>query len=576
MEKRLKKLTVSQIRKVYCKMMKTKQTKLKKKDIISKLLKPLKRKYRVMALVTTKEGKRMPENVVGYFNQFLTPQDRGRQLSLNKGVSDPLKNLPHTDPNKYPLIESKMKHLEDAQRTLNKFDNYNMKAIEKKYGLYSNQLSTPRLFIVALIIRKKLLVKKNRTVLENIFDVMSINSKRNAGYKYSIYDIFAEAIRMLSDSQLLINLKRRHPEFNILDLIKILIDRVNVNKQIDNEVGHYTTPLKMASEKGHLELVKILLKHGADINLTTGDYGYTALMFASKYDHRKIVKILLENGADVNIQNRNGFTALIFASEHTNVQVVKMLLDYKADVNIQENNGDTALTTSICHEKPGTITIVELLLEHGADVNLTIGGYTNYSALMSASRRGFSKIVKMLLEHGADVNALSNFGKTALMLTTDPIRGNDDDRAKTVKILLDYKADVNIQNNENGSTALMIASRFGYSTIVKMLLEHGADVNEKDNNGSTALILSVINDNVETVKMLLDNKADVNIQSNSGSTALIYAADSDDESSEKIVKMLLDHGADVHIKNNRNKKAIDFTYNTRNDGKKMLILAKMH
>ena len=41
MEKRLKKLTVLQIRKVYCKMMKTKQTKLKKKDIISKLLKPL-------------------------------------------------------------------------------------------------------------------------------------------------------------------------------------------------------------------------------------------------------------------------------------------------------------------------------------------------------------------------------------------------------------------------------------------------------------------------------------------------------------------------------------------------------
>ena len=40
--------------------------------------------------------------------------------------------------------------------------------------------------------------------------------------------------------------------------------------------------------------------------------------------------------------------------------------------------------------------------------------------------------------------------------------------------------------------------------------------------------------------------------------------------------MLLDHGADVDIKNNRNKKAIDFTYNTRNDGKKMLILAKMH
>ena len=504
MEKRLKKLTVLQIRKVYCKMMKTKQTKLKKKDIISKLLKPLKRKYRVMALWKRKEkgekdededeeGERIPENIVRYFDQFLTSGDRGIQMSLNKGVSNPLKNLSHTDPNKYVLIESRMKHLEDAQRTLNKFDKYNMKAIEKKYGLYSNQLSKPRLFIVALVINKKLFKKKNQSILEGIFDVMSINSKRNAGYKYSIHDIFAEAILMLSDRQ-----RFERTGFKILDFIKILLNRVDVNKQIDNEVGDYTTSLKLASEKGYLDLVKILLEHGADVNSTTGDYDYTALMYASKYEHIKIVQILLKHGADVNIQNRNGFTALIYASENGFVKIVKMLLEHKADVNIQENNGETALTTSISHEKPGTNTIVELLLKNGADVD--------------------------------------------------------------------------IQSN-SGSTALMTASRFGYSTIVKILLEQGADVNEKDNNGSTALMTAVINDNVETVKMLLDHGADVDIQSNSGSTALIYAADI---GGEEIVKMLLDHGADVDIKNNRNKKAIDFTYNTRNDGKKMLILAKMH
>ena len=376
MEKRLKKLTVLQIRKVYCKMMKTKQTKLKKKDIISKLLKPLKRKYRVMALWKRKEkgekdededeeGERIPENIVRYFDQFLTSGDRGIQMSLNKGVSNPLKNLSHTDPNKYVLIESRMKHLEDAQRTLNKFDKYNMKAIEKKYGLYSNQLSKPRLFIVALVINKKLFKKKNQSILEGIFDVMSINSKRNAGYKYSIHDIFAEAILMLSDRQ-----RFERTGFKILDFIKILLNRVDVNKQIDNEVGDYTTSLKLASEKGYLDLVKILLEHGADVNSTTGDYDYTALMYASKYEHIKIVQILLKHGADVNIQNRNGFTALIYASENGFVKIVKMLLEHKADVNIQENNGETALTTSISHEKPGTNTIVELLLKNGADVDI--------------------------------------------------------------------------------------------------------------------------------------------------------------------------------------------------------------
>ena len=92
-----------------------------------------------------------------------------------------------------------------------------MKAIEKKYGLYSNQLSTPRLFIVALVINKKLFKKKNQSILEGIFDVMSINSKRNAGYKYSIHDIFAEAILMLSDRQ-----RFERTGFKILDFSAVL------------------------------------------------------------------------------------------------------------------------------------------------------------------------------------------------------------------------------------------------------------------------------------------------------------------------------------------------------------------
>ncbi len=192
MEKRLKKLTILQIRTVYCKMMKTKQTKLKKKDIISKLLKPLKRKYKMESWNVEKQY--LPESVAEKIHEYYVPEMTGRSM-VNRAASNPF-NLSNDDPRKHLLLKTYLKHLKDAQRTLNKFDKYNMKAIEKKYGLYSNQLSTPRLFIVALVINKKLFEKKNRTVLENIFDVMSINSKRNAGYKYSIHDIFAEAISL--------------------------------------------------------------------------------------------------------------------------------------------------------------------------------------------------------------------------------------------------------------------------------------------------------------------------------------------------------------------------------------------
>ena len=77
-------------------------------------------------------------------------------------------------------------------------------------------------------------------------------------------------------------------------------------------------------------------------------------------------------------------------------------------VNIQNVNGQTALTTSIRNQKPGLIQIVELLLKNEADVNLTIGGYDGYTALMDASKRGYSKIVGMLLDHGADIHIKNN------------------------------------------------------------------------------------------------------------------------------------------------------------------------
>ena len=102
--------------------------------------------------------------------------------------------------------------------------------------------------------------------------------------------------------------------------------------------------------------------------------------------------------------------------------------------------------------------IVELLVEHGADVNNTdLYGAT---ALMIASNNiSGTQIVEYLIEHGADVNAVNQIGESALFYAAC-VQGS-----KTAKVLIDHGADINIVN-EKGESFVQFAKRHGNITII--------------------------------------------------------------------------------------------------------------
>ena len=122
----------------------------------------------------------------------------------------------------------------------------------------------------------------------------------------------------------------------------------------------------------------------------------------------------------------------------------------------------------------------------------------------------------------------------------------------SVRLLLEHGADVNARA-KNGSTPLHIASTFGAPEVARVLLEHGADVNARDADGRTPLYSrlywivtgSAIQPragSVEVARLLLERGADVNARTNDGSTPL-HAASSRVELAA--VRLLLEHGADV-------------------------------
>jgi hypothetical protein len=146
----------------------------------------------------------------------------------------------------------------------------------------------------------------------------------------------------------------------------------------------------------------------------------------------------------------------------------------------------------------GHDTVVQLMLEKGADVNAQGGYYGN--ALQAASENGSGHVVKMLLDKGADVNAQSGEYSNALQAAS--VRGH----GHVVKMLLDKGADVNAQDGYYGN-ALQAASDEGHGPVVKMLLDKGADVNAQGGRYGNALQAASFGGHEQVVKMLLDRGA---------------------------------------------------------------------
>jgi len=84
-----------------------------------------------------------------------------------------------------------------------------------------------------------------------------------------------------------------------------------------------------ASYNGNIEIVKLLIETGADIN-AKNNYGSTSLMYASKIGHKKIVLLLIEAGADINAKNNYGYTVLMFATANNYKDIVALLKKYGA------------------------------------------------------------------------------------------------------------------------------------------------------------------------------------------------------------------------------------------------------
>ena len=235
------------------------------------------------------------------------------------------------------------------------------------------------------------------------------------------------------------------------------------------------TPLLFAAREGNIETVKALLDAGADVNQRS-EYGWTALLVATQNRFYRLGVFLLEQGADPNIANEGGWNPLYIATDNRNIEAgdyptrkpdmdhleyIKRLLAAGANPNLRMHSS-TETRTVFTHQ---------WLYEEGA------------TPFLRAAQSGDIVLMKLLLEHGADPSISTDHKVTPLMVASGigwvegvTYEWSPQAHLETVKLLLDLGADVNAQDTLDGRTALMGAAHKGRNDVVKLLVEHGADL----------------------------------------------------------------------------------------------------
>ncbi|CBN79454.2 ankyrin repeat protein (Partial), partial [Ectocarpus siliculosus] len=273
--------------------------------------------------------------------------------------------------------------------------------------------------------------------------------------------------------------------------------------------------LILAAGRGHTMIVTSLLAAGVNVNLRPAYSDKSALDAAFQGGHADIVTTLIQHGAFVDATDSRGCTALFKVSHDTNAALIDKLVAAGASVNgMADHHGKTPLHHACMNDCPGAVVS---MLRYGAliDVKDNCGD----TPLHAASSAGCSEGIRALVEYGADIKALNAKGRTPLALTAE--FGCED----ATVVLLDAGADVNAPaDHTDGSAALSLATLSEYvDDTMKILIQHGADVNARNTDGFTALHRAAMYNEVDGVDLLISAGAIIEALDNHKSTPLAVA-----------------------------------------------------
>jgi ankyrin repeat protein len=233
-------------------------------------------------------------------------------------------------------------------------------------------------------------------------------------------------------------------------------------------------PLHVAAEAGRIDCLDLLLKRGASPNARDGLHKWSPMHDAVSADSDECVKRLLEAGANVNAADDRRETPLFYAKS---LQVLKRLEAARADLSILSGRGQYPF--QYCAAYIRSVEVMRFWVERGVPINhvpdfgwpaLIAVCAGPYGPQESPDYERDIEIIELLLAHGADINLQDKNGDTSLYCCCM------NQHVLPAEFLLESGTDPN-RANRSGDTGLHAAVFRENEPLVRLLLDHGADVN---------------------------------------------------------------------------------------------------
>ena len=391
------------------------------------------------------------------------------------------------------------------------------------------------------------------------------------------------------------------------------------------------TPIYLAASNGNAAMLKLLLDSGADAN-TVDPTGETTLMTAAKVGDLESVRVLLDRGAKVDATDPTFHqTAMMVAIRENRPEVVRLLVQRGANVNAQTRTGETpgwvlpnsvpgfghgigivrgglpdrgsryfipgGLTPLLYAARDGRLDAAKTLVDAGA--NLEMADPNGITPLLMAISNDQVPTARFLIEKGAKINVSDWYGRTPLWTAVE-VRNMDFDNGSfengvergpvldLIKLLLDKGADPNVRTKESipirrfmlrttgtlewvdftGQTPFLRAAYAGDLTVMRLLLDHGADPKIATFGGTTPLMAAagvnwVVDQTydegqknlLDAVKLCFELGMSVNDANSMGITALMGAAN---RGSDEIIEWLVSKGARLDVKDKEGRTALNW------------------
>ena len=269
-----------------------------------------------------------------------------------------------------------------------------------------------------------------------------------------------------------------------VNIVALLLEAETLlQKKTDTPLQNFAddTPVHLAAKNNHVEVMDLLLRAGASID-TLSREGYSPLHLATIAGHKEAVEFLLTESASIDLPSSqyNQELAIITDTED----------DTEDDHAPKKGMQNTALHYAVANNHQ---TIVEILLANNAKIDCQnafsvtpLYKVATYGKIECSSR---ISMMELLLQKGADPNLKNINGDT--LLTRSILRQKENEIIEIIALLIKYRANLTLTiTGSDNNTPLHLAAERGFTNVVTLLLNHGADVHATNRNGQTPLQLA--------------------------------------------------------------------------------------